>query len=102
MKRRHHEKGYWVVVYRSTSDESAVKAYGPLALPAVEAFGGRFLTRSFSQVQPHEAGVALRAVLIEFDRYEIALAGHESEAYQKALQALGSGAERDFRIVEGA
>ena len=25
-----------------------------------------------------------------------------AEAYKKALQALGSGAERDFRIVEGA
>jgi len=33
---------------------------------------------------------------------EIALAAYESEAYKKALQALGSGAERDFRIVEGA
>ena len=27
------KKGYWVVVYRSVSDESAVKAYGALALP---------------------------------------------------------------------
>ena len=26
---------------------------------------------------------------------------YESEAYKKALQALGSGAERDFRVVEG-
>jgi hypothetical protein len=25
------KKGYWVVVYRSISDESAVKAYGALA-----------------------------------------------------------------------
>jgi uncharacterized protein (DUF1330 family) len=38
----------------------------------------------------------------EFDRYAIVLAAHESEAYQKILQALGSGADRDFRIVEGA
>ena len=96
------KKGYWVVVYRSIADESAVKAYGPLALPAVEAFGGRFLTRSTSQVQPHEAGLPLRTVLVEFDSYEIALAARDSEAYTKALQALGSGALRDFRIVEGA
>jgi hypothetical protein len=27
------KKGYWVVVYRSVSNESAVKAYGALALP---------------------------------------------------------------------
>ena len=96
------KKGYWVVAYRSISDESAVKAYGALALPAVESFGGRFLTRSTSQIQTHEAGLQQRTILVEFDSYEIALAAHESEAYQRALQALGSGAERDFRIVEGA
>ncbi len=94
-------KGYWVVAYRSISDESALKAYGALAVPAVESFGGRFLTRSTSQVQAHEAGLEQRTILVEFDSYAIALAAHESEAYQKALQALGSGAERDYRIVEG-
>jgi uncharacterized protein (DUF1330 family) len=96
------KKGYWVVTYRSITDESAVKAYGTLALPAVESFGGRFLTRSTSQVQPHEVGLQQRAVLVEFDSYDIALTAHESEAYKKALEALGSGAVRDFRIVEGA
>ncbi len=96
------KKGYWVVVYRSISDDSAVKTYGALALPAVESLGGRFLTRSTSEAQAHEAGLQLRAILVEFDSYEIVLAAHESEAYQKALQALGTGAKRDFRIVEGA
>jgi uncharacterized protein (DUF1330 family) len=96
------KKGYWVVAYRSISDESALKAYGALALPAVESFGGHFLTRSTSQIQAHEAGLQLRTILVEFDSYDIALVAHESAAYQKALQALGSGAERDYRIVEGA
>jgi uncharacterized protein (DUF1330 family) len=96
------KKGYWVVVYRSISDEQALKAYGALALPAVESFGGRFLTRSTSQIQAHEAGLQLRTILVEFDSYDIALTAHKSEAYQKALHALGSGAERDYRIVEGA
>lgn len=95
------KKGYWVVVYRSISDESAIKAYGALAVPAVESFGGRFLTKSTSQLQVYEAGLQQRAVLVEFDTYDRALAAHESEAYQKALQALGSSAKRDFRIVEG-
>ena len=96
------KKGYWVVAYRSISDESAVKAYGALAAPALESAGGRILTKSTSLMQSHEAGLPLRTIVVEFDSYEIALAAHESEAYQKALQALGSGAERDFRIVEGA
>jgi uncharacterized protein (DUF1330 family) len=96
------KKGYWVVAYRSISDKQRLEAYGALALPAVEAFGGRFLTRSTSQIQPHEAGLQQRTVLVEFDNYEVALAARKSEAYQRALQALGSGADRDFRIVEGA
>jgi uncharacterized protein (DUF1330 family) len=95
------KKGYWVVAYRSISDESAVKAYGALAVPAVRSFGGRFLTGSTSQLQAREAGLQLRTVLVEFDSYDAALAAHKSEAYQKALEALGSGAERDYRIVEG-
>jgi uncharacterized protein (DUF1330 family) len=96
------KKSYWVVAYRSVSDESAIKAYGALAVPAIEAFGGRFLTKSTSQIQSYEAGSQLRTVLVEFESYEKALAAHNSDAYQKALQALGRGAERDFRIVEGA
>jgi uncharacterized protein (DUF1330 family) len=95
------KKGYWVVAYRSISDASAVKAYGALAVPAVQSFGGRFLTMSASQMQAHEAGLQKPTVLVEFDSYDIARSAYESEAYQKALQALGSGAERDFRIVEG-
>jgi uncharacterized protein (DUF1330 family) len=95
------KRGYWVVVYKSISDEAAVTAYGALAMPAVQSFGGRFLTRSTSKIQAHEAGLQQRTVIVEFESYDIALAAHESEAYQKALEALGSGAERDFRIVEG-
>ncbi len=96
------KKGYWTVAYRSISDESAVMAYGALAMPAVQAFGGRFLTMPTSQIRAHAAGLQLVTMLVEFDSYDIALAAYKSETYQKALQALGSGAERDFRIVEGA
>jgi uncharacterized protein (DUF1330 family) len=77
------------------------KAYGALAVPAVQSFGGRFLTGPTSKVQSYEAGLPQRTIVVEFDSYDIALAAHKSEAYQKALRALGSGAERDYRIVEG-
>jgi uncharacterized protein (DUF1330 family) len=95
------KKGYWVVAYKSISDESALKAYGALAGPAVRSSGGRFLTGSTSQIQTQEAGLQQRTIVVEFDSYDLALAAHQSEAYQKALQALKSGADRDFRIVEG-
>lgn len=95
------KKGYWVVAYRSISDEAALKAYGALAGPAIESCGGRILTRSTGRSEAHEAGLQQRTVVVEYDSYDIAVAARASAAYQKALQALGSGAERDFRIVEG-
>lgn len=36
------KKAYWLVAYRSISDEAAVKAYGELAVPALKSFGARF------------------------------------------------------------
>jgi uncharacterized protein (DUF1330 family) len=40
-------------------------------------------------------------VIIEFPSVENAIAARESAAYAEALKALGDGAVRDFRIVEG-
>lgn len=95
------KKGYWVVAYRSISDESLLKAYGKLAIPAIEAAGGRALIRTADAIVPHESGVKQRVVVMEFDSFEKAVATYDSPAYQAALKALGSGADRDFRIVEG-
>ena len=95
------KKGYWVVAYRSISDESAVNAYAALAGPAIQVSGGRVLTKATSRMQIYEAGLQQRAIVVEFDSYDLALAAYQNAAYQKALEALGSGAERDFRIVEG-
>ena len=93
------KKGYWVVAYRSV-DESAVKEYGKLAIPAIEAGGGKPLIRT-TDVEARESGMNQRVVVIEFESLERAIATYQSAAYQAALRALGSGAERDFRIVEG-
>jgi uncharacterized protein (DUF1330 family) len=40
--------------------------------------------------------------VIEFESVEKAIAAHDSPGYQAALKALGDGAVRDLRIVEGA
>ncbi|MYW02434.1 DUF1330 domain-containing protein [Streptomyces sp. SID3343] len=93
-------KGYWVSVYPAISDPEGLTAYDKLAGPAVQAGGGRLLSRG-SRIVAHEAGITQRVVLIEFDSFEQAVAAYESEAYQKALTALPDGYERDFRITEG-
>lgn len=94
------KKGYWVSVYPAISDPETLTAYNELAGPAVRAGGGRTLSRG-GRVVAHEAGIAHRVVLVEFDSFEQAVAAYESEAYQKALVALPGGVQRDFRIVEG-
>jgi uncharacterized protein (DUF1330 family) len=93
-------KGYWVTAYRSISDPAKLKAYAELAPPAIAPFGGKYLARATASAA-FEAGLKERIVISEFPSVEKAIAAHESPGYQAALKALGNGAVRDLRIVEG-
>lgn len=94
-------KGYWVVCYKSVSDPAALSEYGKLVGPAIEALGGRAILRG-APAKTHEAGLDQWTVVVEFESLEKAVAAYESDLYKRALDALGNGAERDFRIVEGS
>lgn len=100
-KGRAMKRGYWVVAYRSVSDESALKEYGKLAIPAIAAGGGKPLIRTADAIEPRESGLKQRVVVMEFESFEKAIATYNSAAYQAALKILGSATDRDFRIVEG-
>jgi uncharacterized protein (DUF1330 family) len=89
------KNGYWVV---ADGDETTMKNYLTLAIAALGQFGERTLVSPMSAVTAHEAGLKQMTVVVEFDSYEIALAAYESADYKKALAALGSGVQRDFRI----
>ncbi len=93
-------KAYWISAYRSVSDPEKLAAYAVLAGPALVAGGGRFLARGMP-AKTYEHGLQERTVLIEFDSVTQAIAAHDSPAYQAALAALGDGAVREIRIVEG-
>lgn len=93
-------KGYWLSAYRSIKDQNALQEYAKLAGPAIMANGGRFLVRG-TPFKTYEAGLNERTVIVEFESVAAAIACHDSEAYQAALKALGHGAERDLRIIEG-
>lgn len=95
------KKGYWVVAYRSISDPDAAKEYSKLAGPVIAAAGGKALVRTSDALEVFEAGIKQRTVVIEFESLEKAIATYNSDAYKPALKALGTAAERDFRIVEG-
>ena len=93
-------KAYWVSTYFSVSDPNALAEYAKLAGPAIAAGGGKFIARG-TAAQASEKGVMQRVVIIEFDSIEKAAAAHDGPGYQAALKVLGSGAQRDIRIVEG-
>lgn len=94
-------KAYWVVSYRAIHKPDAFARYAAVAPSAVQASGGRFLVRGMA-ARVYEAGIQQRVVVIEFDSLALALAAHDSPAYQAALKELDGGAvERDLRIVEG-
>jgi uncharacterized protein (DUF1330 family) len=93
-------KGYWVTSYRAITDPEKLAAYARLAPDAIAPFGGRYLARG-TAAAAYEAGLKERIVISEFPSVEQAVAAHDSEAYQAALKALGNGAVREIRIVEG-
>jgi uncharacterized protein (DUF1330 family) len=93
-------KGYWVTSYRAVTDPEKLAAYARLAPDAIAPFGGRYLARG-TAAAAYEAGLKERLVISEFPSVEQAIAAHDSEAYQAALKALGNGAVREIRIVEG-
>jgi uncharacterized protein (DUF1330 family) len=93
-------KGYFVSIYRAILDQKKFAEYAKLALPALEAGGGKFLTRS-AAVAAYEKGIKERVVILEFESVEKAIAAHESPAYQAALKVLDGGADREIRIVPG-
>ena len=93
-------KGYIVVTYRRISNQDKWAAYAKLAAPAIQKAGGRFIVRGMP-AKTYEVGMKERVVIVEFDNVHKAMAAHDSPDYKKALDALGDGAERDFRIVEG-
>ena len=93
-------KAYWIAFYREISDPDKLAAYAKLAGPAIDKGGGRVLARGIP-AQVYDDGRMERAVLIEFDSVEKAVATHASPAYQAALVALADGVVRDLRIVPG-
>ena len=93
-------KGYWIVSHRRPPDEEMVGAYRLIAKSVLEAAQGRVLVMDDDAIAK-ECGVAERVAVVEFPSRQAARAAYESETYQRALEVLGDGAERDFRIVEG-
>lgn len=93
-------KGYWINTFTAVHDEDKLKEYVRLAGPAMRDAGGRLLSRG-DVVHAFEGGTYGRTTLIEFASTDAAIAAYSSPGYQAALEALGDGADREIRILEG-
>jgi uncharacterized protein (DUF1330 family) len=92
-------KAYWVAVYHRVMDPARLAQYGALAGPALEAGGGRFIARG-TAARTLEGVENQRAVVIEFDSVEQAVAAYHNPRYVEARAVLEGAAERDVRILD--
>ena len=93
-------KAYLVVTYRKINNPDKWAAYAKIAGTAIPKLGGKFIIRGMP-AEVYEKGIKERVVVVEFDSVQKAKAAHDSPEYAEALRALGDGAERDMRLVEG-
>lgn len=92
--------GYWVMTFRSVSDQSGIDEYAAAAGPVIRALGGRVLAVGLPAFS-YEAGMMQRVAIVEFDSLEAADDAYRNTEYQDAVKHLVGAAERDVRIVEG-
>jgi Uncharacterized conserved protein len=93
-------KAYWITAYREIKDPAKLPPTPRLRLSRLAPYGVRYLCRGNPNAT-FEAGLKERLVVSEFPSLEKAIAGHDSPGYAEALRALGDGAVRDVRIIEG-
>ena len=93
------KKAYGIVVYESISDEAKLHAYVELSPNAFDKHGAKFLTRGYLSVLKENARNE-RTVVVDFPSVEHAEAFYESDEYKLALEALGVGAVRRYKICE--
>lgn len=93
-------RAYWINTFTAIHDAEKLAAYVELAGPAMLSGGGRFLARG-EPAAVLEGAETPRVTLIEFPDVDAAVAAYHSPAYQQALAALGNGATREIRIVDG-
>ena len=95
-------KAYWVATYKSISNPDALTAYAKLAGPADPGAGRQVPgARRCCEMLRRSGPIAAQRPSSSSTASPLAEAAHDSPGYQEALRALGSGADRDMRIIEG-
>mgnify|MGYP006124302757 CR=1 FL=1 len=94
-------KGYVVCIYKSISDENALKDYATKTRWAVDKYKGKFLVRGGKKITT-EGEVSPRTIVIEFLSFAAAENFFYSKEYQEAHKILKGVAVRHHQIIEGS
>ena len=94
-------KGYVVCVYKTISDDNALKNYAIKAKLAVEKYKGKFLIRGGKKITT-EGEESPRTVVIEFISFKEAEKFFYSNEYQEAHAILKGHATRQHQTIEGS
>ena len=94
------KKAYWVTSYGSISNPQALAAYAKLAPPAIAPFGGRYLCAARPR-PPTRPGSRSASSSPNSPAWNRRSRPTTAPPTSKHWEALGNGAERDIRIVEG-
>ena len=94
-------KGYVVCVYKSISNENALKKYATKARIAVEKYKGKFLVRGGKKITT-EGEESPRTIVIEFPSFSEAKIFFYSTEYQEAHTILKGATIRHHQIIEGS
>ena len=94
-------KGYVVCVYKSISDNDALKEYADKAKLAIEKYKGSILVRGGKKITT-EGDDSPRTVVIEFSSFKIAEDFFYSKEYQEAHSILKGKVVRHHQIIEGS
>tara|TARA_B100001029_G_C15043709_1_gene445531 strand:- start:1070 stop:1357 length:288 start_codon:yes stop_codon:yes gene_type:complete len=94
-------KGYVVCVYKSISDEKALKDYVDKARAAVEKYKGKILIRGGKKITT-EGEDWKRTAVIEFPSFDEAKSFFYSKEYQDAHSILKKTVVRHHHIIEGS
>ena len=93
-------KSYIVCIYKSISDEDALKKYAVKAREAVDRYKGKFLVRGGKKITT-EGEESPRTVIIEFPSFIVAENFFYSNEYQEAHTILKGVTVRHHQIIEG-
>jgi uncharacterized protein (DUF1330 family) len=93
-------KGYVVCVYKSISDNNALKEYAIKARAAVEKYKGTFLISGGKKITT-EGEESPRTAVIEFPSFLEAQTFFNSEEYREAHSILKGIVVRHHQIIEG-